>query len=93
LIGIGAATCLELARSGANVVFTHWSQYDREQYGTPLNEPAKLLEQLRALGVRAEAIEVDLSAADCGPRTFDAAEAAIFSLTTRRIRRMTMCGR
>jgi 3-oxoacyl-[acyl-carrier protein] reductase len=77
LIGIGAATCLELARSGASVVFTHWSQYDHEQYGTPLDEPAKLLEQLRALGVRAEAIEVDLSAADCGPKTFDAAEAVI----------------
>ena len=77
LIGIGAATCLELARSGADIVFTHWSQYDHEQYGTPANEPEQLLAQIRELGVRAEAIEVDLSAADCGPMTFDAAEAAI----------------
>jgi 3-oxoacyl-[acyl-carrier protein] reductase len=77
LIGIGAATCLELARSGANIAFTHWSRYDHEQYGTPENEPDQLLQQLRALGVRAEAIEANLSAPDAGTAVFDAAEAAI----------------
>jgi 3-oxoacyl-[acyl-carrier protein] reductase len=77
LIGIGAATCLELARSGANIVFTHWSRYDNEQYGTPADEPQQLLAQLRELGVRAEAIEADLGAPDAGTTVFDAAEAAI----------------
>ena len=77
LIGIGAATCLELAQSGANIVFTHWSNYDREQYGTASGEPEQLMAQLKSLGVKAAAIEVDLSAAGCGPATFDAAEAAV----------------
>jgi 3-oxoacyl-[acyl-carrier protein] reductase len=77
LIGIGAATCLELARSGANIVFTHWSPYDRDMYGTDPGEPDQLLRQLRGLGVQAEAVEADLSLPDCATTIFDAAEAAL----------------
>ena len=77
LIGIGAAVSRELARSEANVVFTHWSSYDREQYGTASGEPDQLLAELRELGVQAAAIEVDLAASDCATKVFDAAEAAV----------------
>ncbi|MEJ7839311.1 MAG: SDR family oxidoreductase [Thermomicrobiales bacterium] len=77
LIGIGAATARVLAASGANIVFTHWSQYDREQYGTASGEPELLLAELRELGVEAAAIEVDLSAPDCATTVFDAAESTV----------------
>jgi 3-oxoacyl-[acyl-carrier protein] reductase len=77
LIGIGAAISLELARSGANVIFTHWSPYDTEQYGTAPDEPKQLLAKLRELPVKSAAIEIDLSLPDCATTTFDAADAAM----------------
>jgi len=77
LIGIGAATCLELARSGANVVFTHWTSYDSDQYGTPASDPEELLARLREFPVKSASIECDLASPGSAPALFDAAEAAI----------------
>ena len=60
-IGIGAAVCRALAAAGANVLFTHWGAYDAAMdYGDP-DGPDALLDELRGLGVRAEAIAADLS--------------------------------
>jgi 3-oxoacyl-[acyl-carrier protein] reductase len=64
LIGIGAAICLELARSGANVIFTHYTPYDRDQYGTAQDEPQQLLARLREFTVKSADIEIDLSKPD-----------------------------
>lgn len=60
-IGIVAAVCRALAAAGADVLFTHWGAYDAAtDYGDP-DGPDALLEALRGLGVRAEAIAADLS--------------------------------
>ena len=60
-IGIGAAICRELAKRGADIAFTHYLAYDREQYGSPDDGPDQLAEEIRGHGVRCEAIECDLS--------------------------------
>lgn len=60
--GIGAAVCRMFARHGADVLFTHWQAYDQEQpYGSDDEGPLALERELQALGVRAEALEIDLS--------------------------------
>jgi 3-oxoacyl-[acyl-carrier protein] reductase len=73
--GIGAAICRELARAGASSLFTYWQPYDR---GPGVAEdpegPEALLEELRDLGVRAEAVEVDLSLPESPPLVLAAAE-------------------
>lgn len=73
-IGIGAATCRALAHAGADIAFTHWTTYDTGMYGSSADEPAELVAELRAIGVRAEAIEFDLSAPDAGTSLFDEVE-------------------
>jgi len=60
-IGIGAAICRLLAERGADIVFSHYLAYDREQYGSPDDGPDRLAEEIRGHGVRCEAIESDLS--------------------------------
>lgn len=76
LAGIGAATCRELARRGADVAFTHWRPYDA---GFPWagddDEPARLASELRAHGIRALAIAADLSDPDVPERALDEAGA------------------
>jgi 3-oxoacyl-[acyl-carrier protein] reductase len=62
--GIGAAICRALAEKGTDVLFTHW--------GTSENEPRTLLEELRGAGVRAEAMELDLSLPESPERLLDA---------------------
>jgi 3-oxoacyl-[acyl-carrier protein] reductase len=59
--GIGAGICRALARDGAAIFFTHWRAYDRRMEYGDHGGPAVLLEELRALGARAEDMEVDLS--------------------------------
>ncbi len=76
-IGIGAAICRTLAAAGAEVAFTHWTRYDTDMYGSSADEPAELLAELRGMGVRAEAIEFDLSAPDAGVRLFDEVESRL----------------
>lgn len=71
-IGIGAAICRALAAAGHEVAFTHWRAYDRASaWGADEEGPAALLDELRALGTRAEAFEVDLSRSETPARLLD----------------------
>lgn len=71
--GIGAAICRALAGHGADVLFTHWRAYDREHgSGEDIEGPAALERELRAFGVRAVALEADLSRPDAHLRVLDA---------------------
>ena len=71
--GIGSAVCRALAARGADVVFSYWKAYDRAApMASDEDEPEVLLEKLRAEGVRAGAVETDLSRPDCAERLLDA---------------------
>ena len=73
--GIGSAICRALAARGADIVLSYWKAYDREMpWTTDEEEPETLVEELRATGVRAEAIEVDLSLPESPERLLDTAE-------------------
>ncbi|RIK45052.1 MAG: oxidoreductase [Chloroflexi bacterium] len=72
--GIGAAVCRALAQRGADVVFTHWQAYDREMaWGAEASFPEQLAAELAGLGVRALALEADLSDAATPARIIDVA--------------------
>ena len=76
--GIGSAVCRALAARGADVVLSYWKTYDRERpWDADEDEPRRLVEELRALGVRAEAIEVDLSLPESPQELLDAAEQSV----------------
>lgn len=71
--GIGSAICRDLAARGADVAFSYWKAYDREMpWASDEDEPETLAGELRGAGVRAEAIEVDLSLPDSAERLLDA---------------------
>ena len=73
--GIGSAVCRALASRGAGVVFSYWRAYDRETpWASDEDELGALLGELRALGVGAEGVEVDLSLPDSARLFLDAAE-------------------
>src|SRR5215203_1616722 len=73
--GIGSAVCRALASRGAEIIFSYWKDYDREMpWASEENEPEALLGELRASGVRAEGMEVDLSLPDSARLLLDAAE-------------------
>jgi 3-oxoacyl-[acyl-carrier protein] reductase len=73
--GIGSAVCRALASRGADVVFSYWKDYDREMpWASDEVEPEALPSELRAAGVRAEGVEIDLSLPDSARRLLDAAE-------------------
>jgi len=73
-IGIGAAICRSLAKAGADIFFSYWSQYDRETHGYREKDPADFAVELKQLGVRAESLEVDLSESYSAERLFKAVE-------------------
>ncbi len=61
-IGIGTAICRALAALGMDVAFTYWHPYDQQMdWGADKDAPAQLTSELQAQGVRALAIEADLS--------------------------------
>ena len=67
--GIGTAVCRALAADGADVFFTHWTPFDRTQpTGADDAAPAALRAELIGLGVRAEAMSVDLADPDAPER-------------------------
>ena len=73
--GIGFAVCLALASRGADVVLSYWKAYDREMpWASDEGVPEALLGELRAAGVRAEGIEMDLSRSDSARLLLDATE-------------------
>ena len=73
--GIGSAVCLALASRGADVVLSYWNAYDRVMpWGSNEDEPEALLGELRAAGIRAEGIEMDLSRSDSARLLLDATE-------------------
>src|SRR5215213_11368600 len=76
--GIGSAVCRALAARGADVVFSYWKTYDREMpWASEEDEPQSLLGELRATGVRAEGVEVDLSLPDSARRLLDRSEESL----------------
>jgi 3-oxoacyl-[acyl-carrier protein] reductase len=76
--GIGAAICRMLASHGADILFTHWQSYDQEQpYGADLDGPEALQHELRELGVRAEALAIDLAAPAAPGRVMDTTAARL----------------
>lgn len=78
LQGIGAAICRALAVRGSDVAFSHWRPYDAAfpWSGAP-SEPDDLQRELRALGVRAVAIECDLSDAGAAEWLLDEVESRL----------------
>jgi 3-oxoacyl-[acyl-carrier protein] reductase len=73
--GIGAAIARTLARDGANVFITYYRPYDRVA-GVPgrPEEPQKIVDELRGLGIRAEGLELDLSDPESPKHLFEHAE-------------------
>ena len=77
--GIGAATALALAEAGAAVLVTYLSVHDPPDEGTPetrrnrASGAEEVVEQIKAAGGRAEAIEADLRTTDV-TTLFDTAE-------------------
>lgn len=77
-IGIGAAVCRALAAAGLDVAFTHWSPYDATMpWGKDADAVAALLDELRGAGVRALALEADLTQPDSAAKILDAAQAEL----------------
>jgi 3-oxoacyl-[acyl-carrier protein] reductase len=73
--GIGVAVCTALASRGADVLLSYWKDYDRQMpWASDEDEPEALLGELRAAGVRAEGVEMDLSLPDSAQLLLDAAE-------------------
>ena len=76
--GIGSAVCRALAARGADVALSYWKPYDRGMpWASDDDEPRLLVEELRDAGVRAEAVEVDLSLAASPKELLDAAESGL----------------
>lgn len=72
--GIGAAVCRELARHRAGIFFTHWTPFDEAQSYESGGGPDALLAELRATGVPAAAMAVDLGNPGAAPRLLDAVQ-------------------
>ena len=74
VMGIGTAICRELAREGADIFFTHWSNYDRQMNYFIEDDSVwsqHLMEEIRSFGVRCESMELDLSQPDASRKLFD----------------------
>lgn len=77
-IGIGAAVCRALAADGLDVAFTHWSPYDALMpWGKDADAVAALLDEVHGAGVRALAIEADLTQPASAVKILDAVQAEL----------------
>ncbi|WP_079479844.1 SDR family oxidoreductase [Halobacillus salinus] len=74
--GIGTAICHALAADGIDVFFTHFRSFDSsvEGNGEEPEWPELLAKQLRAYGVRAEQMSLDLSFEDASVNLLDEVE-------------------
>src|SRR5215207_1654248 len=78
LQGIGAAICRALAAHGADVAFSRWHPYDAAfPWSGGASEPDDLAQELITLGVRAAAIDCDLSNSGGEVRLLDETEARL----------------
>ena len=60
LKGIGKAICVELAKSGIDIFFTFWTDYDKQMpWSIDENEPDLIQTEIRNLGVRCEKLELN----------------------------------
>jgi 3-oxoacyl-[acyl-carrier protein] reductase len=74
--GIGAAASRALAMQGANILFTTWQAYDRQQlHGVDENGPIDLEQALLNSGVKVRRLEIDLAHPESAAQVLDAAEA------------------
>ncbi|GLX70564.1 SDR family oxidoreductase [Paenibacillus glycanilyticus] len=66
--GIGAAICRAFAAEGANLFFTHWHEYDKDNYPSDANEswPELFAKELEQFGVTVGHMELDLAAPGAG---------------------------
>ncbi len=70
-LGIGAAVCRALAQAGVDILFTHWTAYDRRMpWGAESEEPDDLKKQVQNLGVRCEHLSIDLARLDASKYVF-----------------------
>jgi 3-oxoacyl-[acyl-carrier protein] reductase len=76
--GIGAAIARALARDGADVFITYYRSYDHEVgLAGNTSEHLALLSELKKIGPRAEALELDLSEPEAPGQLFDHVESAL----------------
>ena len=81
-IGIGTAICRALAAQGMDIAFTYWQPYDaRMDWGADKDAPALLTAELQAFGVRAIALEADLSQPDTPAKLLDQIEQQLGSVS------------
>lgn len=74
-VGIGAAICRAIAGHGGHIFFAYWPHYDsvtHSQYCP--NDPSTIADELRQLGARVEAMEIDLANPHSAEILFRAAE-------------------
>jgi 3-oxoacyl-[acyl-carrier protein] reductase len=77
-VGIAAAVAKRLAEDGWNVATTGWRPFDAsEPWGSDEREAGEIVDAARALGVRADFREVDLSDPAAPERLVDWAEGAL----------------
>jgi len=73
--GIGAAVARDLARHGAHLFLTGWPRYDDDQPRKgDTSEQARLVEELRKLGVETEWLPLDLSISEAPGKLLDAVQ-------------------
>ena len=77
--GIGAAVCRALAHDGANLFFTHLYDYDKTENPGDADEnwPDLFAEELRAYGIKAAHMELDLTDPASPARLLEAARSAV----------------
>lgn len=77
-VGIGAAICREIAKSGGDIFFTYWQPYDKEHYSENTeSDPSNLTDEIRKFDVRVGSVEIDLSKFDSAEKLFEAVESKL----------------
>lgn len=76
--GIGTAICRSLAAAGADIFFTHWSDFDEtDGNGAEKEWPDRLCAELKAAGIRSNHMKADLSDPGSPSVILDAVEEAL----------------